>query len=43
MSSETNTEHTTFNLSYTFKGEEETGKHLLDLINSLYLVYTLNP
>lgn len=43
VSSETNAAHTTFNLSYTFKGEEETGKHLLDLINSLYLVYTLNP
>ncbi|MFM6945681.1 MAG: hypothetical protein ACKOWW_00940 [Flavobacteriales bacterium] len=43
ISSETNAQHTTFNLSYTFKGEEQTGKHLLDLINSLYLVYTLNP
>jgi hypothetical protein len=42
-SSETNTEHTTFKLSYTFEGAESTGKHLLDLVNSLYLIYTLNP
>jgi hypothetical protein len=42
-SSETNTEHTTFKLSYSFTGTESTGKHLLDLVNSLYLIYTLNP
>ena len=42
-SSETNTEHTTFKLSYSFEGAESTGKHLLDLVNSLYLIYTLNP
>jgi hypothetical protein len=43
ISSETNTEHTTFKLSYSFTGTESTGKHLLDLVNSLYLIYTLNP
>ncbi len=42
-SSETNMEHTTFKLSYSFTGTESTGKHLLDLVNSLYLIYTLNP
>jgi hypothetical protein len=42
-SSETNTENTTFKLSYSFTGTESTGKHLLDLVNSLYLIYTLNP
>lgn len=42
-SSETTTEHTTFKLSYSFVGTESTGKHLLDLVNSLYLIYTLNP
>jgi hypothetical protein len=42
-SSETNTAHTTFKLSYTYEGAESTGKHLLDLVNSLYLIYTLNP
>ena len=42
-SSETNTEHTSFKLSYQFLGDESTGKHLLDLVNSLYLIYTLNP
>lgn len=42
-SSETTTEHTTFKLSYSFVGNETTGKHLLDLVNSLYLIYTLNP
>ncbi|MEN9968175.1 MAG: hypothetical protein RIR94_347 [Bacteroidota bacterium] len=42
-SSETNTEHTTFKISYSFEGTESTGKHLLDLVNSLYLIYTLNP
>jgi hypothetical protein len=42
-SSETDAAHTSFNLSYSFEGEEQTGRHLLDLINSLYLIYTLNP
>lgn len=42
-SSETNTSHTAFKLSYSYLGEESTGKHLLDLVNSLYLIYTLNP
>jgi hypothetical protein len=42
-SSETTEAHTTFKLSYRFESEESTGKHLLDLVNSLYLIYTLNP
>jgi hypothetical protein len=42
-SSETNAEHTTFKMSYSYEGTESTGKHLLDLVNSLYLIYTLNP
>jgi hypothetical protein len=42
-SSETTAAHTTFKLSYSYTGAESTGKHLLDLVNSLYLIYTLNP
>lgn len=42
-SSETTEAHTTFKLSYSYTGAESTGKHLLDLVNSLYLIYTLNP
>ena len=42
-SSETTEAHTTFKLSYSYTGSESTGKHLLDLVNSLYLIYTLNP
>jgi hypothetical protein len=42
-SSETTTERTAFKLSYSYIGSETTGKHLLDLVNSLYLIYTLNP
>jgi hypothetical protein len=42
-SSDTDEAHTHFKLSYTFIGTESTGKHLLDLVNSLYLIYTLNP
>ena len=42
-SSETTEAHTTFKLSYRFESDESTGKHLLDLVNSLYLIYTLNP
>ena len=42
-SSKTTSEQTKFNLQYSFEGEETTGKHLLDLINSLYVVTTFNP
>ncbi|MEN9700301.1 MAG: hypothetical protein RLZZ301_1499 [Bacteroidota bacterium] len=42
-SSETTPEKTSFKLTYTYLGEETSGKHLLDLVNSLYLIYTLNP
>lgn len=42
-STATNQSHTQFKLSYQFEGEETPGKHLLDLINSLYVVYTMNP
>jgi hypothetical protein len=42
-SSKTTSEQTNFNLHYSFTGEETTGKHLLDLINSLYVVTTFNP
>lgn len=42
-SSETTAAHTTFKLSYSYSGVESTGKHLLDFVNSLYLIYTLNP
>ena len=42
-SSETTEAHTTFKLNYRFESDESTGKHLLDLVNSLYLIYTLNP
>jgi hypothetical protein len=42
-SSKTTSEQTKFNLHYSFTGEETTGKHLLDLINSLYVVTTFNP
>ena len=41
-SSNTTGEQTRFNLQYTFEGEETTGKHLLDLINSIYVVTTFN-
>ena len=42
-SSKTTNEQTKFNLQYSFTGDETTGKHLLDLINSLYVVTTFNP
>ena len=42
-SSKTTSEQTKFNLQYSFEGEETTGKHLLDLINSIYVVTTFNP
>jgi hypothetical protein len=41
-SSSTTSEQTKFNLQYSFEGEETTGKHLLDLINSIYVVTTFN-
>ena len=42
-SSKTTDEMTKFNLQYSFEGSEATGKHLLDLINSIYVVTTFNP
>jgi len=42
-SGKTTNEQTKFNLQYTFEGDETTGKHLLDLINSIYVVTTFNP
>jgi len=42
-SSKTTSEQTKFNLQYSFEGDETTGKHLLDLINSIYVVTTFNP
>ena len=42
-STETDAAHTRFKLSYQFEGQEAPGKHLLDLVNSLYVIYTLNP
>ena len=41
-SSSTTSEQTKFNLQYSFEGQESTGKHLLDLINSIYVVTTFN-
>ncbi|MSP85794.1 MAG: hypothetical protein EXR18_08240 [Flavobacteriaceae bacterium] len=37
-SSKTSKEKTSLNLSYSFSGNEQTGKHLLDLINTIYVV-----
>lgn len=42
-STETDAAHTRFKLSYHFEGQEAPGKHFLDLVNSLYVIYTLNP
>lgn len=42
-SSKTTDEMTKFKLQYSFEGNEATGKHLLDLINSIYVVTTFNP
>lgn len=36
-SSETTIESTNFNMTYEFQGVENSGKHLLDVINTLYL------
>jgi len=37
-SSKTSKEKTSLNLTYSFSGNEQTGKHLLDLINTIYVV-----
>ena len=37
-SSKTSKEKTLLNLTYSFSGNEQTGKHLLDLINTIYVV-----
>jgi len=37
-SSKTSQEKTSLNLTYSFSGNEQTGKHLLDLINTIYVV-----
>jgi len=37
-SSKTSKEKTSLNLTYSFFGNEQTGKHLLDLINTIYVV-----
>jgi hypothetical protein len=37
-SSKTSIEKTSLNLTYSFSGNEQTGKHLLDLINTIYVV-----
>ncbi len=37
-SGETTLDHTKLSLSYTFEGEENAGKHLLDMLNTLYLI-----
>ncbi len=42
-SNKTTSEMTKFKLQYSFEGNEATGKHLLDLINSIYVVTTFNP
>ncbi len=42
-SSQTSETHTNIKLSYQFDGQETPGEHLLDMINSLYVMYTLNP
>ena len=37
-SSKTTKEKTSLNITYSFSGNEQTGKHLLDLINTIYVV-----
>jgi hypothetical protein len=37
-SSKTTKEKTSLNLTYSFSGIEQSGKHLLDLINTIYVV-----
>ena len=38
ISSKTSLKKTDFKIEYTFQGEDSSGKHLLDLINSIYIV-----
>lgn len=38
QSSKTSVKKTTFNLAYSFQGNDTSGKHILDLINSIYVV-----
>jgi len=38
ISSETSLKKTDFKIEYKFQGEDSSGKHLLDLINSIYIV-----
>jgi hypothetical protein len=38
VSSKTSIKKTDFKIEYTFQGEDTSGKHLLDLINSIYIV-----
>lgn len=37
-SSETSSSHTSFNLNYVYEGKESSARHLLDLINTIYVV-----
>jgi hypothetical protein len=37
-SSETTSNHTSFDLKYVYEGQESSAKHLLDLINTIYVV-----
>ena len=37
-SSKTDSNHTTFDLKYVYSGQESSAKHLLDLINTIYVV-----
>jgi hypothetical protein len=37
-SSETTSSHTSFDLKYVYEGQESSAKHLLDLINTIYVV-----
>jgi hypothetical protein len=37
-SSETTKSHTSFNITYAYEGKESSAKHLLDLINTIYVV-----
>jgi hypothetical protein len=37
-SGETTSTHTTFDLKYVYEGQESSAKHLLDLINTIYVV-----
>lgn len=39
ISNETNISHTNLKLKYSYESGDKSGKHLLDLINALYVVY----